>query len=154
MSQSLCDHVTKRFVSERAGGGVCHPESKSKLCLFAFKSGSPEQTKIYLFAMGKAEVRVAFNFPHRVPKINGCFILGKRRYELLSMIEQSDIIRATSLPNATSSVFTTLLSNATSELQRISICHSRDIVCDEHKLLVCVTWSRVSFFACFVPVVF
>ena len=55
MSQSLCDHVTKRVVSERAGGGVCHPESKSKLCLFAFKSGSPEQTKIYLFAMGKSE---------------------------------------------------------------------------------------------------
>ena len=55
MSQSLCDHVTKRSVTERAGGGVCHPESKSKLCLFAFKSGSPEQTKIYLFAMGKSE---------------------------------------------------------------------------------------------------
>ena len=65
------------------------PKSKPRLCLFAFKSGSPEQTKILSVCYG-----------------------GKRRYELLSMIEQSDIIRAISLPNATSSVNATLLSNA------------------------------------------
>ena len=64
---------------------------QTKIYLFAFKSGSPEQTKTMSVCYGE-----------------------KRRYELLSMIEQSDIIRATSLPNATSSVFTTLLSNATS----------------------------------------
>ena len=130
---SLCDHVT-----ERAGGGVCQPHSKPRLCLFAMgRSGGTScpndraeryrsmqsryrtrQTKIYLFAMGRS----------------------------------GDISRLND--DATSSVFTTLLSNATSELQCISICHSRDIVCDEHKLLVCVTWSRVSLFACFVPVVF
>ena len=51
--------------------------TKPRLRLFAFKSGSPEQTKILPVCYG-----------------------GKRRYELLSMIEQSDIIRATSLPNA------------------------------------------------------
>ena len=53
------------------------PKSKPRLRLFAFKSGSPEQTKILSVCYGE-----------------------KRRYELLSMIEQSDIIRAISLPNA------------------------------------------------------
>ena len=96
MSQSLCNHVTKRVVSERAGGGVCHPESKSKLCLFAFKSGSPEQTKIYLFAMGKSGGTSCFQsrypkvnperpstLPIGSPKVNQdfvCLILGERRY--------------------------------------------------------------------------
>ena len=54
--------------------------------------------------------------PSGYPKVNQdfiCLLLGKRRYELLSMIEQSDIIRAISLPNAVSSVFATMLPNAT-----------------------------------------
>ena len=74
------------------------PKSKPRLCLFAF---------------GRAEVRVAFN--DRAERYRSCNLVterdkprficllwgkGKRRYELLSMIEQSDIIRATSLPNA------------------------------------------------------
>ena len=45
------------------------------------------------------------NPPIGYPKVNQdnvCLLLGKRRYELLSMIEQSDIIRATSSPNANS----------------------------------------------------
>ena len=53
--------------------------------------------------------------PSGYPKVNQdfiCLLLGKRRYELLSMIEQSDIIRAISLPNAVSSVFATMLPNA------------------------------------------
>ena len=39
--------------------------------------------------------------PQKVNQDFICLLLGKRRYELLSMIEQSDIIRAISLPNAT-----------------------------------------------------
>ena len=31
---------------------------------------------------GEAEVQVAFNFPHRVPKINGCFILGEAEVQV------------------------------------------------------------------------
>ena len=66
----LCDHVTERDVTVR--------DASSKLSACAHQlpitnyhlpityhqsppSGTPEQTKIYLFAMGRAEVRVAFN---------------------------------------------------------------------------------------------
>ena len=45
-----------------------------------------------------------FPLPSGYPKVNQdfvCLLLGERRYELLSMIEQSDIVHATSLPNAT-----------------------------------------------------
>ena len=65
-------HITHNF------SHVTHnPKSKPRLCLFAFIPGSPEQTKTTSVCYGE-----------------------KRRYELLSMIEQSDIIRAISLPNA------------------------------------------------------
>ena len=62
--------IVEHAVTERA-------TSLPNACLFAFKSGPPEQTKTSSVCYGE-----------------------ERRYELLSMIEQSDIIRATSLPNA------------------------------------------------------
>ena len=98
------------------------PKSKPRLRLFAFKSVSPEQTKILSVCYGE-----------------------KRRYELLSMIEQSDIIRAISLPNATSSVNTTLLSNATilSSLYRINRSAMVDIQLSiAEELIRAISWEH------------
>ena len=56
--------------------------------------------------------------PSGSPKVNQdfiCLLLGERRYELLSMIEQSDIIRATSLPNASDIIHAISLPNAWTE---------------------------------------
>ena len=91
------------------------PEQIKTLSVCEKKWSPQSKPRLRLFAMGrrKAEVRVAQS---GYPKTNQdfiCLLLGKRRYELLSMIEQSDIIRAISLPNATLSVNTTLLPNAT-----------------------------------------
>ena len=115
---------------------VCYGEKRRYELLSIWVPKSKPRLRLFAFKSGS---------PEQTKTMSVCYG-EKRRHK-------------SSNDDATSSVFTTLLlnemlPNATSELQCISICHSRDIVCDEHKLLVCVTWSRVSLFACFVPVVF
>ena len=83
---------------------------KAEVRVALYPLGTQNKRLLYF---GRAEVYVApIWVPQSKPRFI-CLLWGERRYELLSMIEQSDIIRAISLPNAPSSVNTTSLSNAT-----------------------------------------
>ena len=69
------------------------------------------------------------------PKVNQdsvCLLLGERRYELLSMIEQSDFIRATSLPNANATFYFPI-----QNLLKILFSTSCDVICPVTSPIAC-----------------
>ena len=69
------------------------------------------------------------------PKVNQdsvCLLWGKRRYELLSMIEQSDFIRATSLPNANATFYFPI-----QNLLKILFSTSCDVICPVTSPIAC-----------------
>ena len=110
-------------------------EDKMSLFIIGLWDGVAKKAKPY-FQMRARAYRLVCG----APIANQDFVCllwgeGERRYELLSMIEQSDIIRATSLPNATSSVNATLLSNAS---ERIGWCGGPQ----SKPRFICLLWGE------------